>query len=616
MSGLPFDNSPEIKRGGTAEELLHSVFGYQSFRLEQKQIIENVLAKRDTLVIMPTGGGKSLCYQIPALLFEGLTLVVSPLISLMQDQVSQLNQLGVSAVCLNSSLGLDEYEMNLLEIRAGKVKLLYLAPETLFLERTQRLLGQVRVDCLTIDEAHCISDWGHDFRPEYRKLLEIRRKLKGVVTIALTATATKRVREDIREQLAITEGNEFIASFDRPNLQLNVISKDNPQSQVLGILRQHADESGIIYCYSRSQVDELAAFLAGRGFSVRPYHAGLADDMRAKNQRLFIRDDVQMIVATVAFGMGINKPNVRFVIHHDLPKNMESYYQEIGRAGRDGLKADCYLLYSHGDTNKIKYFIAQKEEEEKRVALAQLATLVDYAESEVCRRQTLLQYFGESTGDFCGACDVCLTPAKEKTDLTVPAQKFLSCVKRTGERFGAAYVIEVLRGAKTQKVLANGHEALSTYGIGRELEKAEWLALSRQLVQQGLLRQDAEYGTLALAPPAIPMLKGETKFMGRALVSTHSGKVAAAANKHELLANANEELFEILRRKRKELADEQNLAPYMIFSDKSLIDMSTRLPRNRAEFLDVHGVGEAKWQRYGEQFLYLIREFAENSASA
>ncbi|MFZ5629587.1 MAG: DNA helicase RecQ [Spirochaetota bacterium] len=612
MSGLPFENSSAIKPDASAEELLHSVFGYEAFRLEQKQIIENVLAKRDTLVIMPTGGGKSLCYQIPALIFEGLTVVVSPLISLMQDQVSQLNQLGVSAVCLNSSLGLDEYEMNLLELRSGKVKLLYLAPETLFLERTQRLLGQVRVDCLTIDEAHCISDWGHDFRPEYRKLLEIRRRLKGVVTIALTATATARVRDDIREQLAITEGNEFIASFDRPNLHLNVLAKENVQSQVLGILRQHADESGIIYCYSRSQVDELSAFLAGRGFSVRPYHAGLADDMRAKNQRMFIRDDVQIIVATVAFGMGINKPNVRFVIHHDLPKNMESYYQEIGRAGRDGLKADCYLLYSHGDTNKIKYFIAQKDEEEKRVALAQLATLVKYAESEVCRRQTLLQYFGETTGEYCGACDVCLNPPKDKVDLTLPAQKFLSCVKRTGERFGAAYVIEVLRGAKTQKVLANGHETLSTYGIGRELEKTEWLALARQLVQQGLLRQDAEYGTLALAPPAIPLLKGEMKLMGRALVSSQSGRVSAAANKHELLANANEELFEILRRKRKELADEQNLAPYMIFSDKSLIDMSTRLPQSRAEFLDVHGVGEAKWQRYGDQFLYLIREFAEN----
>lgn len=612
MSGLPFENSSAIKPGASAEELLHSVFGYEAFRLEQKQIIENVLAKRDTLVIMPTGGGKSLCYQIPALIFEGLTVVVSPLISLMQDQVSQLNQLGVSAVCLNSSLGLDEYEMNLLELRSGKVKLLYLAPETLFVERTQRLLGQVRVDCLTIDEAHCISDWGHDFRPEYRKLLEIRRKLKGVVTIALTATATARVRDDIREQLAITEGNEFIASFDRPNLHLNVLAKENVRSQVLGILRQHADESGIIYCYSRNQVDELAAFLAGRGFSVRPYHAGLADDMRAKNQRMFIRDDVQIIVATVAFGMGINKPNVRFVIHHDLPKNMESYYQEIGRAGRDGLKADCYLLYSHGDTNKIKYFIAQKDEEEKRVALAQLATLVNYAESEVCRRQTLLQYFGETTGEYCGTCDVCLNPPKDKVDLTVPAQKFLSCVKRTGERFGAAYVIEVLRGAKTQKVLANGHETLSTYGIGRELEKTEWLALSRQLVQQGLLRQDAEYGTLALAPPAIPLLKGEMKFLGLLRVKTPPPSPPLIKGRGAAGGEESAALFELLRRKRKELADEQNLAPYMIFSDKSLIDMSTRLPRNRAEFLDMHGVGEAKWQRYGEQFLYLIREFAGN----
>lgn len=596
----------------TRDEVLRNVFGYETFRLDQQRIIDNVLAKRDTLVIMPTGGGKSLCYQIPALIFEGLTVVVSPLISLMQDQVSQLNQLGVSAVCLNSSLGLDEYEMNLLEIRSGKVKLLYLAPETLFLERTQRLIGQVPVDCLTIDEAHCISDWGHDFRPEYRKLIEVRRRLKGAVTVALTATATERVRADIREQLSIGAGDEFIASFDRKNLFLNVMHKDNPQSQVIGILREHADESGIIYCYSRNQVDELAHFLHSRGFSVKPYHAGLADDTRANNQRLFIRDDVQIIVATVAFGMGINKPNVRFVIHHDLPKNIESYYQEIGRAGRDGLKADCYLLYSHGDTNKIKFFIAQKDDDEKRVALSQLATLVNYAESEVCRRKTLLQYFGEEAADRCNACDFCLNPPKEKTDFTVAAQKFLSCVKRTGERFGTAYVVDVLRGAKTQKILANGHDSLSTYGIGHDLSKTAWQALGRQLVQQGLLKQEAEFGTLALTPLAIPLLKGETAFFGKTLAPESSGKIAAPAKKRELLANANAELFEILRRKRKELADEQNLAPYMIFSDKSLIDMSTRLPRNRAEFLEVHGVGEAKWQRYGEQFLFLINNYTEN----
>ena len=404
-----------------ARNILITVFGYQEFRLDQEKIIASVLAKQDTLVIMPTGGGKSLCYQIPALLFEGLTIVVSPLISLMQDQVSQLTQLGIRAVCLNSSLDLIEYEENVAAIRSGNVKMLYLAPETLFLARTQALLKGVRVDCLTIDEAHCISDWGHDFRPEYRKLVEVRAKFPYAVTIALTATATAQVRADIKEQLAIPDSHEFVASFDRKNLVLNVLPKSSPQSQVLGILREHQGESGIIYCFSKAQVDDLAAVLDSRGFSVRPYHAGLADSMRAKNQELFIRDDVQIIVATIAFGMGINKPNVRFVIHYDLPKNIVSYYQEIGRVGRDGLKADCFLLYSHGDSQKIRFFISQKEETERRVAERQLATLVHYAESDRCRRFSLLQYFGEEAAENCGACDICMNGPCDKVDLIILA---------------------------------------------------------------------------------------------------------------------------------------------------------------------------------------------------
>lgn len=612
MSGqsLPFGNAPVVLSGATAEQLLHSVFGYESFRLDQKLIIESVLAKRDTLVIMPTGGGKSLCYQIPALIFEGLTIAESPLISLMQDQVSQLAQLGVKAVCLNSSLDLMEYEENAAAVRAGKVKMLYLAPETLLLPRTQALLNSVKVDCLTIDEAHCISDWGHDFRPEYRKLVEVRERFGDAVTIALTATATHQVRADIKRQLLIPDSNEFISSFNRENLVLNVLPKRSPDSQVLQILRDHPDESGIIYCFSKAQVDELAGMLASRGFSVKPYHAGLADSMRAKNQQLFIRDDVQIIVATIAFGMGINKPNVRFVIHYDLPKNIESYYQEIGRAGRDGLKADCFLLYAHSDSQKIKYFISQKEENEKRTALAQLATLVNYAESDRCRRQTLLEYFGENYPDRCGTCDICLNPPRDKLDLTVPAQKFMSCVKRSGERFGSAYIVDILRGAKNQKVIANGHETLSTYGIGRELSKAAWQNLGRQLVQQGLLKQDPEFGSMALTALAVPVLKGETPFLGNALEAAHDRVRSSAASRRELEADIDSELFELLRKKRKELADEQNLAPYMIFSDKSLLDMCAQLPQNREAFLEVHGVGEAKWQRYGEQFLYLIRNHA------
>lgn len=597
----------------TAESLLHSVFGYSAFRLDQKAIIDSVLAKQDTLVIMPTGGGKSLCYQIPALLFDGLTVVVSPLISLMQDQVSQLTQLGVPAVCLNSSLDLMQYEENVADVRSGKIKLLYVAPETLFLPRIQSLLKQVRVDCLTIDEAHCISDWGHDFRPEYRKLVEVREKFPDAVTIALTATATHQVRADIKRQLMIPDSHEFVSSFDRKNLLLNVQPKSNPDSQVLQILRDHPDQSGIIYCFSKAQVDELSTMLASRGFSVKPYHAGLNDTVRAKNQQLFIRDDVQIIVATIAFGMGINKPNVRFVIHYDLPKNIESYYQEIGRAGRDGLKADTYLLYSHGDSQKIKFFISQKEATEKRVALQQLATLVSYAESDVCRRYNLLQYFGEDAADQCGACDVCLNPPKDKVDLTVPAQKFMSCVKRTGEKFGSVHIVDILRGAKSQKIVANGHDRVSTYGIGKELSKPAWQSLGRQLVQQGLLRQDPEFGSLALTAQAVPVLRGEVQFWGNVLETAADTGRSSGSSKRELDADVDKELFEILRKKRKDLADEQNLAPYMIFSDKSLMEMCIHLPQNREAFLDIHGVGEAKWQRYGEQFLYLIKSYSDNN---
>src|SRR5688572_11725607 len=408
----------------TPSSILKNTFGYDTFRPLQCEVIENVMARRDTLAVMPTGGGKSLCYQIPAILSDGLTVVVSPLIALMKDQVEQLRAYGVPALFLNSSLRPQDYQENMEYVKRGEVKLLYVAPETLLTPRILSLLAGVKVDLLTIDEAHCISEWGHDFRPEYRQLVEVRKRFPEAVCLALTATATSRVRQDIRTTLKFSTTNEFIASFNRENLYIEVLRKRDPIAQTIEILEHYKDQSGIIYCFSRKQVDELAYYLASKGYSVRPYHAGLEDGERRRNQEAFIRDDAQIIVATIAFGMGINKPNVRFVIHFDLPKSIEGYYQEIGRAGRDGLPAHCLLLYSYSDAAKLNYFIDQKTGAEKRVAIQHLDAIVRYAEDEVnCRRKPLLSYFGETYADQnCGNCDNC-TNKTTLTDITIPAQK-------------------------------------------------------------------------------------------------------------------------------------------------------------------------------------------------
>lgn len=415
-----------------ARPILKRVFGFDDFRPLQAEIIGDILAKKDALVVMPTGGGKSLCYQIPALIFDGLTIVISPLISLMKDQMAQLTQSGVAAAVLNSSLVPAEYRRNVSRIKQGKAKLLYLAPEALLKSSMLEILATVEVDCLAIDEAHCISQWGHDFRPEYRRLIEAREFFPRAGCVALTATATPRVRQDIKNSLHMEVGSEFVASFNRENLFLRIVAKDNPVEQTIQFIQKFSGQSGIIYCFSRKQVEDLNAVLTDNGFSARPYHAGLAAVERNRNQEAFIRDDVQIIVATIAFGMGIDKPNVRFVVHFDLPKNIESYYQEIGRAGRDGLKSHCLLLFSYADVQKIKYFIDQKASAEKRVATIHLGALLRYAESENCRRIPLLNYFGENyTVDTCNMCDNCLSEEKNLVDLTVEAQKFLSCVKRS-----------------------------------------------------------------------------------------------------------------------------------------------------------------------------------------
>lgn len=592
----------------TPASILKDTFGYDTFRPLQREVIENVLAGRDTLAIMPTGGGKSICYQIPALLLDGLTVVVSPLIALMKDQVEQLRANGASAVVLNSSISPSDYQKNMGLVRDGSAKLLYVAPETLLTERIFSLLTQAKLALLTIDEAHCISAWGHDFRPEYRQLLNVRQRYPEATCLALTATATPRVRADIKSSLEFSRSNEFVASFNRENLYIDVVPKHDGMGQLIHFLEKFKDQSGIIYCFSRRQVDELAAYLKGKGFSVRPYHAGLDADARRANQEAFIRDDAQIIVATIAFGMGINKPNVRFVVHYDLPKSIEGYYQEIGRAGRDGLPAHCLLLYNYSDAAKLRYFVNQKEGNERLVASQHLDAIVQYAEDEInCRRKPLLAYFGENqAAENCSNCDTCTAAPTALTDITIPAQKFLSCVKRTGERFGAGHVTDVLRGSKNEKVLRNGHDKLSTYGIGEKLTKKQWMHISRQLVQMGHLSQEGEFRTLRLTQKAIDALKERAPIMGRLQDAEFRHRKGST---HQEKLAYDQALFAILRQARKELADAASVPPYVIFSDRTLVEMSAYYPQSSASLLNMSGVGQVKLERYGEAFLGAIRAY-------
>ncbi len=609
-----------------AHTVLQEVFGYNRFRPLQEEVIQRILSKKDTLVVMPTGGGKSLCYQIPALLFDGLTIVVSPLISLMKDQVEQLDSYGVRAVCLNSSIPLQEYRKNTDMIRRGEAKLLYLAPETLLKPRTQKLLSEIPVECLTIDEAHCISEWGHDFRPEYRQIAGLRTSKaigKDAVCLALTATATPRVQLDIRKNLELDDSEAFIASFDRKNLFLEITEKQEPFEQTLSFLEKHKKQSGIIYCFSRKQVDDLSADLSDMGYSARPYHAGLNETERAKNQESFIHDDVDIMVATIAFGMGINKPDVRFVVHYDLPQNIESYYQQIGRAGRDGLRADCLLLFSFSDINKINYFINQKSPEEKKVAQAHLDALLHFVEYSQCRRIPLMNYFGETYPpvpageDGCNMCDNCVYNDSEKKNITVPAQKFISCIVRTGELFGTSHIVDVLRGSKKQKVLSKHHDNLSTYGIGRDFSRKQWSRLARQLIREGYLNQDPEYGSLKLEATATDILKGNKKIygsMGEKKVRKSGISYSRSPIKEDL--DYDETLFELLRKQRKILADKEQLPPYTIFPDATLIEMACYFPQSSEGLLRIYGVGSVKRGKYGQPFLNIITKYCrENNIS-
>ncbi len=601
-----------------AKSALKTIFGYDEFKSHQEVIINNILNKNDTLVIMPTGSGKSICYQIPAVIFNGLTIVISPLISLMKDQVEQLNNVGVPAAFLNSTLDFDEYKSTMSKIGNNQIKLLYLAPETLLKERILALLLKVNIDCFAIDEAHCISHWGHDFRPEYRKLIEIRSHFPKSVCVALTATATLRVQKDIKDSLDFNKSGEFIASFDRNNLFLRIVRKKNPLSQTIEFIKKYPDQSGIIYCFSRKQVDELYISLKNNGLKVLPYHAGLNNNERMKNQELFVKDDIQIIIATIAFGMGINKPNVRFIIHYDLPKNIESYYQEIGRAGRDGLKADCLMLFSYKDIGKIKYFINQKSDNEKKIAGMQLNALLGFTETDLCRRIPMLKYFGEDyTKDNCGMCDNCTESPKQLIDITIPAQKFLSCIKRTNQVFGAHHIIDVLRGSKAKKVLQKEHDKLSTYGIGMEYSKNQWLHLSRQFIQKGLLIQDSEHGSLKLTKKTYDVFKSKEIVMGTIEKDEeYLSKDKNEESKNENIFNAkyDTDLFNILKDLRKQLADENSVPPYIILPDKALIELSIYYPQSKENLLNIHGIGSAKLQKYGDILIHIIAKYCKTNS--
>jgi ATP-dependent DNA helicase RecQ len=598
--------SPEAPRRVTLFDAdprlaLKAYFGFEAFRPLQEEIVGDVLAGRDAFALLPTGGGKSLCYQLPAVMRPGLSLVVSPLIALMKDQVDALITAGIPATYLSSSLEPDELRRRIRGLHAGDYRLLYLAPERLTLPHVTRELASWNVGRIAVDEAHCISEWGHDFRPDYRRLAELRESLGDIPVLALTATATERVRRDIIQLLRLREPRCYVAGFDRPNLLYRVVPKEDAYRKLLAFVRERSRESGIVYVASRRQAETLASRLRDDGISAAPYHAGLEPRERTRNQERFVRDDVNVICATIAFGMGIDKANVRYVVHYDLPKNIEGYYQETGRAGRDGLAAECLLFFSGGDVAKQLGFIEEKDDErDRRLTLEQLRRLIDYAESGVCRRIALLGYFGESPSGNCGNCDNCLSP-REQFDGTILAQKFMACVFRvrqaSGFGVGLHHIVDVLLGRETEKVRAWGHDRLSTYRLGSDLPRAQWLAVGRELVRAGFLRQTPGLrSTLELTKAGVAALSDRRTVMLSSAPATDSRSLGASTA-------ADERLFEALRALRKRLADARDVPAYVIFSDATLRAMSTMRPTDQREMRSIPGVGEKKLADFGDVFL-------------
>ena len=600
-----------------ALEILNSLYGYESFRGHQAEIIEHVSAGNNALVLMPTGGGKSICYQIPSLLREGVGIIISPLIALMQDQVDAMQQLGVKAAFLNSSLSHREQNVIEEELLSGQLDLLYIAPERLIQSYTLDLLSRCQLALFAIDEAHCVSQWGHDFRSDYLSLSLLHDRFPSTPRIALTATADIRTRNEIIERLSLTDANSYISGFDRPNIRYAIANKTTPKKQLLAFLQQRKNEAGIVYCLSRKKVEDTAAWLSQQGFNALPYHAGLPAQLRQTHQSRFLREDGVIIVATIAFGMGIDKPDVRFVAHLDLPKSIEAYYQETGRAGRDGQPADAWMVYGLQDVVRLQQMAQGSDgsEQHKRAERHKLDAMLGLCEVTSCRRKVLLSYFADEAPNQCGNCDNCQLPP-ETWDATEAAQKVLSCIYRTGQRFGVVHVMDVLQGKENEKVLHHGHQQLSTFGIGSDIDEAQWRSVIRQLVVRDLLRVDlGGFSALQLTDIWRPVLKGEQSLHLRKedIKAPSTKKGGSKASRKTQIRPEDQELWEELRECRKYLAEEHNVPPYVIFHDATLKEMIAVMPMSASEFLMIGGVGNSKMEKYGADFIEIICRYAEAS---